>query len=174
MVGSSSHNNMLFTLYKTEHICYREQLWVWNLVAEEEHKLTKWRLLQLKPRLNYIIATFIPVNKSQCLTKGKFHLQFTQSHPKSIMGRLWMWVVLKKTSLKKRDLNEGRQCTRMAGSISQRNRDQFDRLYPFPHTWCILVFVSHPTTLFHENYPLSNLPSLPVHNLTVNLLPMCC
>lgn len=66
---------------------------------------------------------------------------------------------------------EWRQTMHMHGwLLSQRNREQSDRLNPFLHTWSILS-LSHPVTLSTEtNNPISHLPSFPVHHLTAKLL----
>lgn len=71
-------------------------------------------------------------------------------------GQIMNVTSLKKPSLKKRGSNEGRQCTCMAGSVSQRSRKKSDRLNPFLHTWSILSglwviqlpFPLKPTTIF--------------------------
>lgn len=135
---SSSHKLRQYVAYTwprctTEHISHMAQLWVkycgWRrtqtnkvvaLVAEAEAEL-HWRYI-------------LPSEQKSMPYKRKVLSSIYSKPSKVNNGQIMNLSSLKKDPLKKRDWNEGRQCTRMASSISQRNREQSDRLYPFPHT----------------------------------------
>lgn len=122
---------------------------LWKTISVEG-KYSRWRRAQT---LKAVVAKakaelygrYIPPCEQKSMSYKRNIPSSIDSKLSSINnGQIMIVSGLKKPSLKERDQNGGRQCTRMAGSISQRNRESslIDSMHLIFTVWSL----RHPTT----------------------------